>query len=167
MQVDDKTPRRPFRIQGVGLEVPAPFNEGHTCTAAEASALNQILAENVRNNCADKIKKALNGAEPSSLDKKALGDLQGQVDEYVGAYEFGQRRGGGGGGARDPIEKEMMNLARQTVKKAMAAKGIPAKDQDAKEITRLAQDLVKKEEEKLRAVATQVHEARMEGLNAL
>ena len=43
-------------IQGVTFNVPTPYAEGHVLATNEASALNQLLHENLRNNFASKVK---------------------------------------------------------------------------------------------------------------
>jgi len=93
------TPRGDVTIQGVVLSVARPFAEGHVCNEGEAGALNQLLAENVRNNMAGRIKRVIDdGAEPN------VQEFQNQLDTYVLEYEFGKRSGGGRG--MDPVEKE-------------------------------------------------------------
>ena len=49
MQFDTDTNRVAVTIAGAEFTVPAPFAEGHTLTAGEAAALNQLTRENVRN----------------------------------------------------------------------------------------------------------------------
>ena len=134
MQVTKKTPRENITIQGMGFACPVPFREGHTCTAQEASALNQLTKENLRNNFAPRVKVALENATPED-------QVQADFEAYAVAYEFGERKGGG---SRDPVQTEAMNLARILVKKALVKAGKPVKDVGAKEVTRLAEEAIEK-----------------------
>lgn len=122
-------------IQGLEFEAPQPYKPGaHELTEGEASALNQTLAENLRNNFAPKIKAEMakyrqaNGlAEDaevaiSSLDQDALNEA---FDKYASEYEFGVRKGGGGPRTpTDPVEREAFGIARDKVKAALKAKNI-------------------------------------------
>lgn len=97
-------------VQGVVVEVSAPYAEGQTITAAEAKALNQTRAENVRNNCAKQIKELLEGAngDVEAVAKQA----QALVSEYDKSYEFTLASVGGGRPKLDPLEKEAYGIAR-------------------------------------------------------
>lgn len=134
MQFNEETPRKSITIQGVDLSVPAPFEEGHACSANEASALNQLLSENLRNNMAAKVKQL----QESDADVDAI---QAALDEYAGTYEFGVRRGGGGRTA-DPVMAAAMEIARSKVKDAIRAKGMSIKDVGAEKITELAKQAI-------------------------
>lgn len=91
-------------IAGKAFNISDRYEEGHELTAGEASALNQTLRENVRNN----------------LAKKA--DLtQEGVDEYAGSYIFGVRTASGVGRTADPVMAEFMRLARDKIKTALKA----------------------------------------------
>lgn len=106
-------------IAGESFNVADKFNEGHTLTANEAAAMNQLFRENVRNNFAAKVTKA---KEANAFDLSAF---QAQLDTYASTYEFGVRvtRGGGTGSKSDPVAKEAFNLALEAVKNAIKAKG--------------------------------------------
>lgn len=130
-----KTSRADFTIQGKVFQCPAPFAEGHPCTANEAGVLNQILRENVRNNNATAVQKALDAGTD-------LLEVQATLDEYVKIYAFGQRRGGGGR-SLSPVERESMNIARELVKSAIKAKGIKLADVPGSKVTELAQTAIK------------------------
>lgn len=133
MQVTKETPVRQFVIQDETFSLPAPFNEGHVCTNAEASVLNQTLAENVRNNMAKKIKDA---KEANTFNQN---EMQAEVDLYIEEYEFGVRRGRG---PLDPIEREALNIAKDTVKDALRKNGYKLADVDTDDINRLAEQVV-------------------------
>lgn len=131
MEYNDETPRENFTVAGHVLNIVQPYTEGHTVTAGEAQALNQILAENVRNNLAKKIKEM---DEADAYDEDAAQLL---VDEYVDEYEMGVRGGGGGGRTVDPVRKEAMAITVPLVKDAVkkkhgSLKGVKIKDINAK-----------------------------------
>lgn len=134
MQFDSNTPRRKVTIQETSFEVPTPFTEGYTLSENEASALNQLLIENVRNNFAAKIKKA--------EEAKTAIPTQAELDAYVEGYEFGERSGGGR--TSDPVEREAMEIAREKVRQALQKKGHKIADVKAATITQLAQDALEK-----------------------
>lgn len=127
-------PREASTIAGETFQVAKPFAEGAslTLTAGLASTLNQVFAENVRNNFAAKVKAA---KEAGAFD---LAAFQGQLDTYMGEYEFGVRRGGGGR-TSDPVAKEALSIVRDLVKAAYAKKGATVSDKD---VTAKAKELL-------------------------
>ncbi len=133
MEFNKKTPREQLGIQGVVLTIPMPYVEKHVCTANEASALNQLLKENVRNNQAPHVKKWLE-------DSKSPEDMQAELDKYLAEYTIGVRRAGG---STDPVQKEAVNLAREKVKKAILDKGGKINQFKAADITAKAEAVVK------------------------
>lgn len=139
MQFDKSTPRKEITIKGVLLKVISPYTAGHTLTEEEANVLNQTLAENLRNNFAPRIKKAIEdvGGDENAVDTKSL---QGELNDYTAEYEFGVRRGGSV--AVDPVTKGAIALARDAVKKALKAKGKDLKDFSADQIRELAERAV-------------------------
>lgn len=137
MKIDKKAPSREITIQGKQFSVPEPFSEGHTCTTAEASALNQVLAENVRNNNANAVKKAV---EDGSFDQATA---QKWLDDYIAAYEFGARRSGGR--IADPVERRALELATEKVKeKIRAHPEYSLSDFPAAKIRELAESVLEK-----------------------
>lgn len=127
------TPAASITIQGMEFEVDWPYQEGHTCTPGEASALNQTRAENLRNNFAGNIKKAMedyrkaNGmAEDAevpvaNLDQDAL---QNAFDAYAAKYEFGVRTAGGIRTPLDPVTREAHRIALERIKGQLVKRGI-------------------------------------------
>ena len=120
-------PRSEITIAGLALTVPAPFVEGHVLRMNEASVLNQTYAENLRNNFASAVKTAQEESKKSGVPVD-LSVLQGKLDEYVNAYDFGVRKGGGAHVVLDPVEREARKLAQERVKAALKKKGINLKD---------------------------------------
>jgi hypothetical protein len=144
----------PITIQGHEFEFgAAKYAEGHVVTANEANALNQVRLENIRNNTAAKIKKAADeaGVEPSAVNLDAqFGDeagatLRSVIQAYADNYEFGARAV-----ARaepiDPIEREAMKIAKETVRKALSAAGHKIKDLDPEKVQGLYDAYAAKEE---------------------
>jgi len=130
MDVNDTTPREDYTIAGKTFSIPQPYTEGHTLTAGEASQLNQVLAENIRNNLAGRVKELVDGG---TFDQD---DAQLMVDTYFEEYEMGVRSGGGGR-VVDPVRKEAMVITANLVKDAIkrkhgGLKGVKVKDINAK-----------------------------------
>lgn len=117
------------RIQDTLFLILKPYSEGYQLKANEASAMNQLLAENIRNNFAGTVKVAkakaggwddarieaakaeqLNAfVATQNLSDEAVAELQEQLDEYVSSYEFGLRTGRAG---KTPFEREVETVAR-------------------------------------------------------
>lgn len=103
-------------IQSKDFTVPHRYVAGAIeLTTGEAHALQQVYAENIRNNFAAQMKKA---AEEDPARELTQADL----DAYVAGYEFGIRSSGGGV-ARDPVESEERRLIIAKLREALTAKG--------------------------------------------
>lgn len=153
-------------IQGVDFEIDAPYVEKYELKANEASAMNQLLAENVRNNLAtlvrnqklknagwddakikaSKVEQMTPVADSVTLSEDEISELQSQIDEYVTAYEFGVRTGR----ARSPFEKAVEDIVTEMLDKALKANGFsPSK-------------MLKEDRNKYDALYTRVLEANKE-----
>jgi hypothetical protein len=130
--------RRQVTIAGETFEIKAPYEEGHTLNAAEASVLNQTYLENIRNNAAGKIKAAKEKAEEAgavfSLDVPVGGEgedagktLRQLINEYAESYEFGIRVARNSEPA-DPVEREARAIAREAINAKLRASGVKRKD---------------------------------------
>jgi hypothetical protein len=108
-------------IAGHPFTIADRYEEGHELTAGEASALNQTLRENVRNNLA-----------------KKEGLTQDAVNDYAAKYEFGVRTPGAGRQS-DPVMAEAMRLAKALLKDKLKAAG---KKADGDAITEAAKNLL-------------------------
>lgn len=117
---------RKIIIAGGEFTIVQPFETGHVCTEGEARALNQLLAENVRNNMAAKVKAGTATAD--------------DVLAYAKAYEFSvasvpQAK-------LDPVENECRKLARAAIKAELGKQGVKLEQVDegalAEEILRVA-----------------------------
>lgn len=133
--INADTPREDYTIAGHTFSILQPYTEGHVLTTGEASAMNQVFAENIRNNFAAKVKEA---EAAGSFESDVF---QGQLDDYMIDYEFGVRRGGGGR-TGDPIQSEALIIAKDKVRKALVKRGHALKEVPASEITRLAKDIL-------------------------
>jgi hypothetical protein len=121
-------------IQGKSFNVPLRYQAGHVLTDGEASALNQTLHENLRNNFAKKVAEGDEAGLPQET-------LQQQLDDYANDYQFGVRSGGGGFRG-DPVMTLAMNMARELVRKALKAKDQNMEDWPAGRISKFAKDLI-------------------------
>lgn len=90
---------------------------GATMTEGHVHTLQQTRRENIRNNFAMRVKNL--GDEPSAAD---LEKLQSDLNEYAEKYEFGVRQAGSGRRVVDPVEKEMLRLAKEAIATAYFAK---------------------------------------------
>ena len=104
--------------------IPQPYAAGHTLTEGEARAMNQVLAENIRNNMAPKVKAAIEGTAKD--DAPTIETIDQFVADYAASYEFNATATSAGGGrVTDPLEVEAIAIAREILKGALRAKGIP------------------------------------------
>lgn len=131
--ISDETPYGDITIAGLQFQYPRPYSAGHELTEGEASALNQVFGENLRNNFATKIrgmiedhKKANQIPEEEELSAGVLDKdtLDNEFADYAAKYEFGVRSGPSGPRApADPVGKEAYRLAWTKVKAALVKKG--------------------------------------------
>lgn len=114
-------------IQGVTCTVSQPYEAGHAITEAEAKALNQVRAENIRNNTASFVKETRGDAE--EFTQEMLDAIAAHVAEYDAKYEFSMASVGAAR-TTDPLEIEARSIARKLVSEAARAQGIKLKDID-------------------------------------
>lgn len=146
-------------IQGLEFAVPVPYTEGHVLTAGEASALNQVFHENLRNNFAAKIKK-LKNANGEAIDHDAL---QADLNSYAETYQFCVRTSGGPRIVADPVKHAAINLAKGAIKAALAKAGTSLKEAGGAEwLNKKAAELVA-----TRPVFMEQAKARVEELQSL
>lgn len=118
-------------VNGLTFQAELPYAAGHPLTAGEAVALNQTYSENLRNNFANRVKKAqtaaLDAAKKAWTDAGSQGNAPSEVelpagelerltrewDEYVTNYEFNGRRVSRPQG--DPIDREASKMAKQLI----------------------------------------------------
>lgn len=152
-QITDQTPFGEITIQGLTFQVPRPYNPGHQLTEGEASQLNQVYGENLRNNFAAKIrskveayKKANNLPEDEDTGADVLDkdELEKEFQGFYAEYEFGVRSASAGPRApADPIGREAYRMAWAKIKEALGKKNIKldsvSKEQKESLITNLLQ----------------------------
>ncbi len=130
-------------IQGVQFTVPQPYSAGHEINEGEAHALNQVMAENIRNNFSAQIKSA-------KEEGKTIG--QAELDAYVANYKFGVRSGG----VRvDPVTAEMNRLAKAGVIAAIKAKNIDVKSVPKEHLAKLVEQAAPRFRAKAEAIVAE------------
>jgi hypothetical protein len=128
-----------FQIQGLMFKCPAPFSEGHKCSAGDAGTLNQTLRENVRNRFAKPFEKIM--ADATEAGKQVnTAELQKQLDEYILSYEFGGKTRA----PVDPVERRALELARARVEDALKKAGKKLADYSNEDLKAAAQEAVEK-----------------------
>lgn len=65
------------------------YTEGHTLTAGEASAMNQLLIENIRNNVSGWVMREAKGSAVLTAEQHS--DLAARISEYASRYQFRTR----------------------------------------------------------------------------
>jgi hypothetical protein len=169
--VVEGVPTTSITVQGLSFDAPQPYKSGpRELTEGEASALNQTLAENLRNNFAPKVKLAMeeyrkaNGlAEDAEVgvDQLDHDSLVESFDKYADEYEFGIRRAGGGVRApANPVEREAIRIATSKVREALKKKGLKLDSVSKERMAEFVQSVLTKypdirEEAKRRVEATQ------------
>lgn len=113
-------------IAGFAFAVSQPFVAGHVISEAEAKALNQVRAENIRNNMASKVKAA--HTEPT--EELNADNIASIVAAYDAEYVFTLASVGGGKRVTDPVEVEARKIARAIFTEALKGKGIAIKNLD-------------------------------------
>lgn len=114
-------------IQGLvfPLPRPLPYAEGHVLNANEATALNQTWLENIRNNQAGAVKKAMEGLpEGQALPEEKMAELLAKFNDYANTYTFAQRS------IRtplDPVGTEARKIAKAQLTAALRAQNIDLK----------------------------------------
>lgn len=111
-------------IAGQTFSVLQPYEAGHTITDAEAKALNQVRAENIRNNMATRVKTAYGDSPTDELNPDTIAAI---VAEYDAGYEFTLASVGGGRKPVDPVEVESLRIARSVFTAACRTKGLTVK----------------------------------------
>lgn len=139
----EETKRKSITIAKEEYTIAQPFAEGHVCSQNEANALNQLLAENCRNNFAEKVKKGVaEGAKPA----------QEEFDAYVAGYEFGIRSVS----SSDPVLKEMRKIVETNLAAWLASKGLSKSKMPKEEYENTIENAIQKNYDSLYAQASQI-----------
>lgn len=154
-------------IAGREFTIPQPYVAGHALTEGEAKALNQVLAENIRNNMASKVKAAVEGVAKEG--EPTIDSIDAFVANYAAAYEFnavtaGERR------VTDPLEVEAISIAREILKGALREKGIsylkvPEEKRNAMVLGIAQKESVVKEAKKRLDAKRKAAEAALDGID--
>jgi hypothetical protein len=112
-------------IAGLTFPVLQPYLAGHAITEAEAKALNQVRAENVRNNTASKVRAATEGTAKEG--EPTLETIAAYVAKYDAEYVFTLASVGGGRKSTDPNEVEALRIARTMFADFAASKKLTVK----------------------------------------
>ena len=129
-------PTESAKVQKVSVTIPAPYKEGHKLRANEANALNAYYVNCIRNAVAQDAKSAVEQAGgEDAVDASAIQQL---VDAVVAEYDFGQTGTRGG----DPVEREALEIARNSVRQAIRKKGANVSDYATKAITAKAKEIL-------------------------
>lgn len=150
--------------RSVKVQVPQPYAAGaRELTEGEASALNQIVAENLSNNLRAKIVEGVKVGEGDSATYNPYSDADAQklVDEYLAEYELGVRRAGSGEPrVTDPVEREARKIARAKATQLVKDKGGKPSDYDlapiAEKIFAANRDVLMREGKKIVDAANKV-----------
>lgn len=87
----DLTPAPPtilLRIKRYDFSLTRRYHTGQRINDSEAYALNQMFAENIRNNTIHWISKAEAQAPKGLLSTEQLAELQTKISEYASKYQF-------------------------------------------------------------------------------
>lgn len=139
VEYTNETPRKDITIQKATYSIVMPFAEGHVCTQNEANALNQLLAENCRNNFSARFK---DGNVPS----------QEEFDAYVAGYQFGVRSVS----TTDPVEKQMRKMVEAKFNEMLKARGTSKSALSAEEYKDAIDAAVEKNRETLYPLAKEI-----------
>lgn len=113
-------------IADLEFEADEKYEEGHTLTANEAAALDQLRRENLRNNFASTVKSLMEkGKAEGKSEADIHNDLRSRFSQYANDYEFNKRTARE---ASDPVEAEAFKMAREAVRAALVAQGHKLKD---------------------------------------
>jgi hypothetical protein len=134
-------PKRDITVQGLIMQAPMPYDEGHELTSLEAGVMNQTYLENLRNNYAAKIKKACEDSKvekAGQLPPEVKASLQKDFMTYAEAYEFGVS----GRTQVDPVRAQAVQIAIGCVKDALKEKNIKLSEIGADKIKEMAEQAV-------------------------
>jgi hypothetical protein len=106
----DEYPSMPLIVRVLQHDFPIDreYTEGHVLTEAEATALNQVLVENIKNNVYGWVTRAARGK--SVLTAEAYEDLHERISDYARQYQFKIRTRSR---PINPFDAEISSLARQ------------------------------------------------------
>lgn len=168
-----ETATKQITVQGLTAVVLAPYAEGHVVTEAEAAALNQVRAENIRNNTARMVKAAIKEAEvedAEGLSEEKVTELLQAIETYDKEYEFNMASVGGGRTPTDPVEVEAKKIAKQLINAQLKEQGKKVGDVDKDKYAAAVATVAAREDIRQRAAEAidarkAAAETALEGLN--
>lgn len=104
------------------------YAEGHTVTAAEAAALNQLVRENLRNTFRPVVQKVVDKAKAegrTELSEEEVSVLSADFAKREVEYEFSKARGPRA--PADPVGREAHKIAKSLILAALAKKKVDPK----------------------------------------
>lgn len=119
--------QKTVKIAGALFTLTAPYAEGHSLTAAEAKALNQVRAENIGNNVRKKIEEMKGEGDWTDATLQTAAEHVASIDA---SYVFNLTNIGGGKKSADPVEAEATKIAKERVATALKNAGKTLKDVD-------------------------------------
>lgn len=124
---EGQSPTQNIKIAGMIFPIPKPYTSGHVLDELEAKALNQLFAENVRNNCSKMVKEAA-PADGQALSVEETSALRSKLMAYAESYHFSARAPKE---PQDPAVALARKLAAEEYRAALRGKG-----RDPKEISK-------------------------------
>jgi len=118
-----------IRVKQHDFHLPCRFATGHVCTEAEAAALQQMFAENIRNNIDSWVHKAIAQSGRRILTQAQHDDLQARVWDYASEYQF-KVRAAPKATARTPVEQAIDELAMNKALTEAQLTGVSSEDTD-------------------------------------
>lgn len=118
-----------IRIQQHDFSFPERFSTGHVLSEGEAAALNQMLAENVRNNVSGWVNKTLQSLHVTVLPTQSHNHLQDRIADYAARYQFRRRERSR---TPSPIEAAADEIAQQQAETEMQQQGYAPNSEETK-----------------------------------
>lgn len=118
-----------LRIQGYTFTAPRRYNAGHVLSEVEADVLQQTFMENLRNNFANNIRKAVEKQGGGLLDDATIAQFKAEFGNYAANYAFNAPRSSAGP-TLTPLEREALRVAEAVVNTRIAKKGLKVSKED-------------------------------------
>jgi hypothetical protein len=118
-----------IRIQQHDFFIDQRYNAGHVLSEGEAQALNQIFAENIRNNVFAWVTRTMEESKSQLLTLEQHNDLQSKIARYAEAYRFRTRERRR---PPSPIEAAADEIALQDAEIEGQQRGFPLDSQEVR-----------------------------------
>lgn len=147
---------REISIYDETFTVTSPYAEGNVINAVEAKTLNQTRAENIANNFRKRVKAALDGVPLKEGEVvPTLDEIRAALAAYDAEYTFSMPTPGRE--PIDPLDREILKIAKQAVKQTIVESGKKLKDytdeqlEGAYERASAREDVIKEAKRRLNA----------------